>query len=170
VGVPFGQTRQTSASYIRGLEDGLSDLEYIAGRNLALEYRFAEFRPERIAVFAAELEKLNVDVFVVGVDRNAVAVRQVTTKIPIVMAVAEDPVGAGLVRSLARPGGNVTGVTVVTGPEIFGKNLEFLREVLPQGVRIAILFNTTSSVSAHYLKATEEAALTLGVGLARPEY
>jgi putative ABC transport system substrate-binding protein len=165
VGVPFGQTRDTSASFIRGLEDGLRDRGYIEGRNLVLEYRFAEFKPERIAIFAAELEKLNVDVFVVGVDRNAVAVRQVTPKIPIVMAIAEDPVGAGLVGSLARPGGNVTGVTVVTGPEIFGKNLELLRDVLPKGARIAVLFNTTSSINARYLKATEGAALTLGVRL-----
>jgi ABC-type uncharacterized transport system substrate-binding protein len=165
VGVPFGQTRETSASYIRGLEDGLRDRGYLGGRNLTLEYRFAEFKPERISVFAAELVKLNVDVFVVGVDRNAVAVQQVTMKIPIVMAAAEDPVGARLVKSLARPGGNVTGVTVVTGPEIFGKNLELLKEVLPKGARIAILFNATSSINALYLKATEGAALTLGVRL-----
>jgi putative tryptophan/tyrosine transport system substrate-binding protein len=165
VGVPFGQTRETSASFVRGLEDGLRDRGYLGGRNLTLEYRFAEFKPERISVFAAELVKLNVDVFVVGVDRNAVAVQQVTMKIPIVMAAAEDPVGARLVKSLARPGGNVTGVTVVTGPEIFGKNLELLKEVLPKGARIAILFNATSPINALYLKATEGAALTLGVRL-----
>jgi putative ABC transport system substrate-binding protein len=165
VGVPFGQTRETSASFIRGLEDGLRDRGYLGGRNLTVEYRFAEFKPERIPVFAAELVKLNVDVFVVGVDRNAVAVQQVTTKIPIVMAAAEDPVGAGLIKSLARPGGNVTGVTVVTGPEIFGKNLELLKEVLPKGARIAILFSATSPINALYLKATEGAALRLGVRL-----
>jgi putative tryptophan/tyrosine transport system substrate-binding protein len=165
VGVPFGQTRETSASFIRGLEDGLRDRGYLEGRSLTLDYRFAEFKPERISVFAAELVKLNVDVFVVGVDRNAVAVQQVTMKIPIVMAAAEDPVGARLVKSLARPGGNVTGVTVVTGPEIFGKNLELLKEVLPKGARIAILFSTTSPINALYLKATEGAALTLGVRL-----
>ncbi len=107
---------------------------------------------------------LNVDVLVTGINRNAVALQQATTKIPIVMAVAEDPVSAGLVKSLARPGGNVTGVTV-PGPEIFGKNLELLKEVLPREARIAILFNATSPIKARYLKAAENSARKLRASL-----
>ena len=92
-------------------------------------------------MLAAELAGLDMDVVVVSVDRTAMAMQQATSKVPIVMAVAEDPVGAGLVRSLARPGGNVTGLTVIAAEEVYGKSLELLTDVLPRGARIAVLFN-----------------------------
>jgi putative ABC transport system substrate-binding protein len=120
------------------------------------------------------LAHLKVDVFLVTVNRVAVAVREAAPKIPIVMTRAEEPVRLGLVKSLARPGGNITGIAIVAGAEIYGKNLELLKAVLPGSARIAALFNTTSSVNALWLKATEEAAGKLGVrlvptGVRRPE-
>src|SRR5262249_30655136 len=147
------------------LKQSPRDQGYIEGQNVAIEKRFAERRWEQVPALATELANLDVDVFVVNVNRTALAAQQATTKIPIVMAVAEDPVGVGLVKSLARPGGNITGVTVVAGHEIYGKNLELVREVLPKGARIAVLFNTESPVNARWLKATEEAARKFGVGL-----
>jgi ABC-type uncharacterized transport system substrate-binding protein len=138
---------------------------YIEGRNLAIESRSAEGRVERLSPLATELAHLNVDVFLVTVNRVAVVVREVAPQIPIVMTRAEEPVRLGLVKSLARPGGNITGIAVVAGAEIYGKNLELLTAVLPGRARIAALFNTTSSVNVLWLKATEEAAGKLGVRL-----
>jgi putative ABC transport system substrate-binding protein len=144
----------------------LGEHGYIEGRNIAIEIRSAEGRVERLSSLATELARLNVDVFLVTVNRVAVAVREVAApKTPIVMTRAEEPVRLGLVTSLARPGGNITGIAIVAGPEIYGKNLELLKAVLPGRARIAALFNTTSSVNALWLKATEEAAGKLGVRL-----
>jgi putative ABC transport system substrate-binding protein len=143
----------------------LRELGYIEGQTIAIAQRYAEGRPERLPALAAELAALPVDVFVVNVNRTAEAVQQTTTQVPIVMTTAEEPVGLGLVQSLARPGGNITGVTVVPGEEIYGKNLELLTAVLPPGARIGVLFDTTSSVNALWLHATEEAARGLGVTL-----
>ena len=100
----------------------------------------------------------------VGTNLVAEAVQQ-TTQIPIVMTSAEEPVHFGLAKSLARPGGTITGMAVVPGAEIYGKNLELLKEVLPPGARIGVLFNPTSSVNTLWLHATEEAARGLGVPL-----
>jgi putative ABC transport system substrate-binding protein len=154
-----------AAQLFDAFKQGLREHGYIEGQNIVIETRFAEGRMEQLPVLAAELVNLDVDVFVVGVNRVAVAVLQANTKIPIVMAVAEDPVGVGLVKSLARPGGNITGLTIVTGPEFGGKVLELLRDALPKRARIAILFNATSAMNAHWLKAIEEAAPKLRVRL-----
>jgi putative tryptophan/tyrosine transport system substrate-binding protein len=102
---------------------------------------------------------------VVTTNRVAEAVQQTTTQIPIVMTTAEEPVAFGLAKSLARPGGNISGVAVVPGAEIYGKNLELLKEVLPPGARTGVLFNPTSPVNALWLHATEEAARRLEVTL-----
>ena len=112
---------------------GLRDLGYVEGRNFTVEYRYAGSRPERFPVLAAELVGLNVDVIVANVNRAAIAAQKATTKIPIVMVIAEDPVGAGLVKSLARPGGNITGLVGVVGPEILGKNLQYMQMILSAG-------------------------------------
>ena len=157
------------APFLAAFRDGLRERGYVEGQNLIIEYRATDGYGERLPGLARELANSNVDVFVVGVNRSAVAAQQATTKIPIVMAAAEDPVGVGLVKSLARPGGNITGLTVVAGPEIYGKNLELLKEVLPKGARIATLFNAASPINAHYLKTTEEAARKLGVSLVPAE-
>src|SRR5215831_15676579 len=152
----------------RGFEafkDGLRELGYIEGQNIAIEPRYADGSLERLPTLAAELATLPVAVLVVTVNKVAEAVQQTTTQIPIVMIAAEEPVAFGLIKSLARPGGNITGLTIVPGPEIFGKNLELLTAALPPGARIGVLFNTTSSVNALWLHATEEAARGLKVTL-----
>src|SRR2546425_4397556 len=143
----------------------LRDLGYVEGRNLAIEYRFAAGRPERFPALATELVNLNVDVIVVNVNRTAMAAQQATTKIPIVIVIAEDPVGAGLVKSLAHPGGNITGLVGVIDPEILGKNVQFLEVMLPKGAPVAILLEATPPTSPRYLKAIDEAARKLGVRL-----
>jgi putative tryptophan/tyrosine transport system substrate-binding protein len=143
----------------------LRELGHIEGRNLAIERRYADGRPERLPALAAELIALNVDVFLVTTNNTAEAVRQLTTTIPIVMTTAEEPVHFGLVKSLAHPGGNITGVAIVAGPEIYGKMLELLTAVLPPGARIGVLFNPLTPVNALWRQATEEAARALGVPL-----
>ncbi len=152
------------ARQFEAFTQGLRELGYIEGQNLAIEQRYAGDRLERLPALAAELATLHVEVFVVSVNRVAEAVQQTTT-IPIVMTAAEEPVHFGLAKSLARPGGNLTGVAVVASPEIYGKNLELLTAFLPQGARIGVLFNATSAVNALWLHATEEAARALGVSL-----
>jgi putative ABC transport system substrate-binding protein len=126
--------------------------------------RFAEGRPERLPALAAELATLPVAVFVVNVNSVAAAVQQ-TTPIPIVMVTAEEPVAFGLIKSLVHPGDSITGLAVVGGPEIYGKNLELLTDILPKGSRIGVLFSATAPVNVLWLHATEEAARGMGVTL-----
>jgi len=154
-----------TARFLEAFTQGLRELGDIEGQNIAIEQRYAEGRPERLPALAAELATLHVDVLVVGVNRVAEVVQQTTTQIPIVMIAAEEPVAFGLAKSLARPGGNITGLAVVPGAEIYGKNLELLKETLSPGARIGVLFNPTSTVNALWLHATEEAARGLGVTL-----
>jgi len=117
----------------------LRELGWIEGRNLAIEYRWADGRTGRFTEIAAEFVRLKVDVIVTG-GLSAVAVKQATSVIPIVFAVAADPVGTGLVASLVRPGGNVTGLST-QAPDLVGKRLELLREAVPELRRLAILAN-----------------------------
>jgi putative tryptophan/tyrosine transport system substrate-binding protein len=154
-----------NAQPFESFTQALRELGYIEGQNLAIERRYADGQPERMPALAAELATLHVDVFLVTTNHTAEVVQQLTTTIPIVMTTAEEPVHFGLVKSLARPGGNITGVASVAGPEIYGKTLELLTAVLPPGARIGVLFNPTSSVNALWLQATEEAARALGVPL-----
>ena len=161
----IGYLTGSSVGPLDAFKQALGEHGYMEGRNLAIESRSAEGRVERLSPLAAELAHLNVDVFLVTVNRVAMVVREAAPKTPIVMTRAEEPVRLGLVKSLARPGGNITGIAIVAGAEIYGKNLELLKAVLPGRVRIAALFNTTSSVNALWLKATEEAAGKLGVRL-----
>jgi putative ABC transport system substrate-binding protein len=122
---------------VRAFVQGLRALGYVEGKNLILERRSAEGRFERFGDIVAELVRLRTDVIVAPGDVAPRAAKMVTTTVPIVMATAEDPVGAGLVQSLARPGGNVTGLMLVIGPEIEGKRLEIFREALPGVSRVA---------------------------------
>jgi putative ABC transport system substrate-binding protein len=144
---------------------GLRELGYSEGQNIMIEQRYAEGSSERLPALAAELANLHVDVFVVNSNRVAEAVQQTTTQLPIVMISAEEPVAFGLAKSLARPGGTITGVAVVPGAEIYSKNLELLKEVLPPDAHIGVLFNPTSASNALWLQATEEAAQRLQVTL-----
>ncbi len=123
----------------RAFMQGLRVLGYVEGQNLIVERRSAEGRYERFGDIVAELVRLEADVIVTVSDSMARAAKAVTTTVPIVMAASGDPVGEGLIQSLARPGGNVTGLTVIVGPEIEAKRLELLRDALPGVSRVAYL-------------------------------
>jgi putative ABC transport system substrate-binding protein len=141
----------------------LRELNWVEGRTITFEYRWDEGRPERVKENAAELVRQNVDVIVTRGSAVA-ALKQATTAIPIVFAVAVDPVVGGLVSSLARPGGNVTGLSVQQ-PELFGKRLELLRGVIPQLRRLAIMANADYRESVLELGEVQAAARTLGLGI-----
>ncbi len=147
---------------------GLRDLGYVEGRNVVIEHRDAEGKPERFPALAAELVALKVDVIVTsGGTAAALAAKQATTTLPIVFASVGDPVGEGLVSSLARPGGNVTGLSVVV-PELVGKSLELLKQAVPGVSRVAILLKPDSMpdrARKERLETAEVAARALGVRL-----
>jgi len=145
--------------------DGLRTLGYVEGHNLVVEYRSAEGRYERLPDLAAELVRLRVDVIVAIVTQASLAAKNATTTIPIVMVAVGDPVGSGLVTSLARPGGNVTG-TSFPSVEVAGKSLEMLKHVVPKLQRVAVLWNPANPVfQALMMKETETAARSLGIQL-----
>jgi putative tryptophan/tyrosine transport system substrate-binding protein len=144
--------------------EGMRALGYVEGQHFVLEYRGAEGQYERFPALAAELVRLPVDVLLVPNTPAALAAKQATTTIPIVMMTIADPVGSGLVASLARPGGNITGLAVLR-PELVGKQLEFLKDVLPTVSRVAVLWNPTNPVAALVVQAADVAAQALGVQL-----
>jgi putative ABC transport system substrate-binding protein len=149
---------------IEAFRQGLRELGYVEGQNIAIEYRFAENRPERLPALAAELVRLNVDVIVTGPSPAPQAAKQATSTIPIVFAVTSDPVAAGLVANLARPGGNITGLASIGG-EVVGKQLELLKEVTPKVSRVAILQNPSNHGHPFVLQQAEGAARALGLQL-----
>ena len=148
---------------IKALDEGLRELGYVEGRNVVFERRFAEGRQERLPALAAELVQLKVDIIVTGANPVIAAVKQATATIPVVMAVSRDPVGAGFIASLARPGGNITGLANDPAPEIIGKNLELLKEAAPRVSRVAFLWNPVPPGAGTYKNAVESAARNLGV-------
>jgi putative ABC transport system substrate-binding protein len=155
------------SSWIVVFEQRLSEHGWIKGRTVAIEYRWGEGRSERYADIAAEFVRLKVDVIVTA--GNAVrAAMQATSAIPILFAISADPVGAGLIASLARPGGNVTGLSVQR-TEIAGKRLETLREVLPGLRRLAILANVGFPDSVQEMVEVETTARTLGFAVVKLE-
>ena len=142
----------------------LRELGWIEGRTIAIEYRWSEGRPERVAEIAAEFVRLKVDVIVTNGDA-APTVKQATAVIPIVFALAIDPVGGGLVASLARPGGNVTGLSIQQ-TDLAGKRLELLREVVPRLRRLAIMVNVGFPQAVLEMGEVQAAARTLGLEVA----
>ncbi len=138
----------------------LRELGHVEGKNLILERRWSEGRPERYSEFAAELVALRVDAIVTSGMLQVFAARQATSTIPIIMAVSEDPVGAGLAASLARPGGNVTGFTRDVGREVMLKTLQLLREAVPKASRVGVLFHPEPNVGIERLQ-TAAAGLTI---------
>jgi putative ABC transport system substrate-binding protein len=146
----------------------LRELAWIDGRNLAIEYRWAEGRNERYAENAAELVRLKVDVIVTVGTPPTLAAKQATAVIPIVFAAAGDPVGTGLVASLARPGGNVTGLSTQTA-ETASKRLELLREIVPGLSRLAIMCNVGNPISLLELGEAQAAARALGLEVTTSE-
>jgi len=158
-------TQEGMAPYVAALEGALAEMGYVKGRNLIMEDRSANGQPDRLSTVAAELVRLNVDVIVTGSNQGVVALQQTATATPIVMVYGNDPVGAGLIKSLARPGGNVTGGTYDAAPEIYGKNVTLLKEAMPRLTRVAFLWNPAYPGAAAYLEATRHAARRLALGL-----
>jgi putative tryptophan/tyrosine transport system substrate-binding protein len=144
------------------LTEALRELGWVEGENVAFERRYAENRLERLPEMAADLVRLKVDVIVAGGTLAPLAAKRATSTIPIVMAAAGDPLGSGLVASLARPGGNVTGMSMMV-PDLSGKWLELLRDILPGLARVAVLWNSDNPYSAIGFKETQSAARTLGI-------
>lgn len=146
------------------LREQLHKLGYVEGRNLLIESRWAAGNNERLQELAAELVRLKVDVIVTQATIAALAAKRATSTIPIVMAASADPVGAGIVASLSRPGGNVTGVTA-NSPEVAGKRLQLLLEVVPKAKRVAVLIWRDSITKLLALEQTRAAAKQLGITL-----
>ena len=142
----------------------LQQLGLVEGKNIAFERRYAEDKLDRLPELAAELVRLNVDVIVTVGTLAPLAAKQATKTIPIVMVNAGDPLGSGLVASLARPGGNITGMSLMA-PDLGAKRLELLKEVLPSVSRVGVLWNAANPYSALVLKETEHAAPIFGVGI-----
>src|SRR5262245_27767969 len=147
---------------------GMRDLGYVEGKNIAFVYRTTEGRRERYPDIVTELVRLKLDVIVTDVTSAAVALKKATKTIPIVMMSSTDPIQTGLIASLARPGGNVTGLTNV-GAELAGKLLELLKEITPSLTRVAVLatFGSPSGTDAVFMKAAEVPARSLGLQLVR---
>jgi putative ABC transport system substrate-binding protein len=143
---------------------GLRDHGYVAGQNVALEHRDAAGRADRLPAMAGELVRLKVDVIVTQSNVAALAAKQATKTIPFVMAIAGDPVKAGVVDSLASPGGNVTGLTLMQ-TELSRKRLQLLREAAPNIAAVAVIWNPTDPSAADFLRETEAAARSLGLKL-----
>jgi len=143
---------------------GLRDLGYLEGHNIAFEYRYAGGLPDRLAWAAAEMVHRPVDLIATFGTPPTLAAKQATTTIPIVMMGVGDPVGAGLVPSLARPGGNITGNTIL-GPEVAGKRLQLLKEVIPSLSRVAFLWNPDNASHPAQLAELQAAVQTLGIKL-----
>jgi putative tryptophan/tyrosine transport system substrate-binding protein len=146
---------------------GLRELGWIEGKNLSVEYRWAAGEQDRLPGFAADLVRRNVDVIVTASTPAALAAKQATTRIPIVITFVADPVGAGLVASLARPGGNITGMTTLT-PELVAKRLELLKQVVPRASQIAVLWDRgglAEATTRNMREQAEAAGRALGVGL-----
>jgi len=146
IGFLGGGSADRGASVFQSLKEGLQERGYIEGRDIEFVRRYADGRMERLPDLAAELVRLNVDLIVTGSNQHVVAARQATTTIPIVFVYAVNPVGAGLVASLARPGGNVTGLTSDASPEFWAKFLSLLTEIVPKLSRIGVLGQVSANV------------------------
>ena len=153
----------TASDRLRGFRQGLKDAGYVEGENVTIDYRWADGQNDRLPALAAELTRQRVAVIATVGNVPAFAVKAATTRIPIVFAVAEDPVMLGLVASLSRPGGNLTGVNVFNA-ELTAKRLELLRELVPAAARVAVLVNPVNArTTAATLRDIEPAARTMGL-------
>ena len=163
----LGFPRPSSASPNRNTEafyQGLREVGYTEGKNLIVEYRFGDGNYDRLPALAAQLVHLNVDVLVTFAAPGTQAAKSATKTIPIVMAVTADAVGTGLVASLAHPGGNVTGTTVLN-PELMAKRLELLKELVPTMTQVAVLLNPDNAANGPVRQAMEMTAKALNIGL-----
>ena len=164
IGYLAAGARSTEMDRTEALRQGLRELGYAEGKNITIEWRFAEGKLDRYPALAVELVTLKVDVIVTAGGTATLAAKQATSTIPIVMAQDPDPIGSGFVASLARPGGNITGLSALA-PELNGKRLELLKEIIPKLSRVAVLWSSTQPGNAQSLKELELAAKAFGVKL-----
>jgi putative ABC transport system substrate-binding protein len=169
IGFLGNSTATLEANLIAPFREGLRDLGYVEGKNIVIEWRWAEGKYERFPTLIAELIASKVDLIVTAGTPATVALKKATTTLPLVMIAVGDPVGSGLIASLAHPGGNLTGLTSIS-PELDGKRLELLREVVPKISHVAVLWNPTSPLQVAAERETQTAAhamkikvLSLGV-------
>jgi putative tryptophan/tyrosine transport system substrate-binding protein len=164
VGYVFTRVSSADQRVFDTARQGLRELGYVEGQNITLEVRWAEGRSELLPELVAELVRFKVDVLVVATTPGALAAKDATRTIPIVFLTVGDPVGSGLVASLARPGGNLTGLSLLN-PEVSGKRLELLKESLPGISRVAVLTNPGNPIHSVFWRETHTAAQTLGLQL-----
>jgi putative ABC transport system substrate-binding protein len=171
VGYLAGGSQQTQLHLIKAFDEGLRSLGYRVGQNIVIEYRFADGEVQRLPALAAELVRLGVDVIVSGNTLSTVAAMGATTTIPIVMTSSANPVSVGLVASLARPGGNVTGFSLDGGNEgeIQGKRLGLLKETLPNLTRVGVLWNPDGALNPARLESMKDVTQQLGLKLVAVE-
>jgi putative ABC transport system substrate-binding protein len=167
VGTLFSASREDAAPRIAALELGLASLGYVAGHNIVFVHRYADdAKLTRVAELAAELVQAGVDVVVTATNPTTAAMMKATSTVPIVMAVGVDPVSAGLVAGITRPGGNVTGLTFDVDPtQLASKRLEILKELVPSLTRTAVLWNPTYGPGGLRFKGTEAAGRKLGIAI-----
>jgi putative ABC transport system substrate-binding protein len=163
IGYLSAPTRKSVEPVVQEFLRALRELGWTEGQNLSIEYRWAEGKVERLPELAAELVRLKVDLIVAPAASAALAAKNATSSIPIVMIFPNDPVKTGLIASLRRPGGNVTGTTSTTGSEMFGKQLQILKETIPRASRMAILWNPVDPGMALQVKDMEAAARSLRI-------
>lgn len=156
--------RSGNQALLASFQQGMRELGYVEGRNLVLESRFADGKLERLPMLAQEMVRLNPDVVFVSTTPGSLAAKAATATIPIVFVAVADPLGAGLIPNLARPGGNVTGITHIVA-ELTGKRLELLKEIVPSASRIAVLVNPEDPNARAQIQNAEAAARSLGVQL-----
>jgi putative tryptophan/tyrosine transport system substrate-binding protein len=164
IGSLSGSSPSTSPARHEAFRQGLRDLGYVEGKNIVIERRWADGKFDRLPALAAELVRLKVDIIVTAGPQATRPAKQATSTIPIVMAQDPDPVGNGFVASLARPGGNITGLSSLA-PEISGKQLELLKEIVPRLSRVAVFGTSTNSGNAQTLREVELAAKAFRVKL-----
>ena len=162
-------TRESVENGLQAFLRKLRELGWVDGQNVVIEYRWADGNVERLPDLAAELVRLKVDVIVAPAGSAALAAKNATSSIPIVMIFPSDPVEMGLIASLRRPGGNVTGTTFTPGPEIFGKQLQILKEAIPGTSRVAILSNPADLSFALQIREVEAAAQSLRIRIQHVE-
>jgi len=160
VGYLSAASRSALTARTEAFRQGLRELGYVEGKNIVIEYRYAEGKLDRMSGLAAELVRLKVDIIVATGTTPSRAAMQATTTIPIVTTVSRDPVGIGLVASLARPGGSITGLTSVT-PDLEGKRLELLKETLPKVKRVAFIHRAFAGRGKEIQATARELGITL---------
>jgi len=166
VGTLFTASREDAAPRIAALELGLASLGYVPGHNVVFVHRYADDKLTRVAELAAELAQAGVDVVVTATNPTTAAMKKATSTVPIVMAVGVEPVSAGLVASITRPGGNVTGLTFDVDPaQLASKRLAILKELVPSLTRTAVLWNPTYGPGGLRFKGTEAAGRKLGIAV-----